>query len=266
MRLDRALARDVRTALGSRPVRWYLLLQPVAAAVLVIRRGDELLSSVLLVWAGLLVLAFTAWWAGRHRLARSQPDPVPAAGPRSIFALVAAAGLTLVGFGAPARLGLVPLGLGLLLTVLGLGGWLWSALRSGGLAGLRDRLTRDPRPFVPMLVLVGLPKLLALGPPYLLAAALALPSGLGQQALYLVGLFAPLEAASGRPATAAVIAALAFGLIHVPMVLDENAGDLVAAVANATLLQANVGLVAVLAYRRHRAFVPIGVVHALAIG
>ena len=266
MRLDRALARDLRTAFASWPLRLYLLLQPAAAVVFVVRRGDELVSSVLLIWAGLAVLGFTAWWAGRHRLARPQPDPVPAARARATFALIGVAGLTLLGSGGLADLGLLPVGLGFLLSALGFGGWLWSALRSGGFTGLRERLTRDPRPFLPMLLLVGLPKLLALGPLYVVGATLALPSGLGQQVLYLVGLFGPLEAASRRPALAAVVSALAFALIHVPMVLDENAGDLVAASANVVLFQANVGLVAVLAHRRHRAVVPIGVTHALAIG
>ncbi len=101
---------------------------------------------------------------------------------------------------------------------------------------------------------------------YLIGAALALPSGIGQQVLYLLGLFAPMEAASRRPAAAAVVSALLFGLVHVPLLVAPNGGDALAAVANAVLFQSGVGLVACLAYQRHRAVVPIGVAHALAIG
>lgn len=262
MRLDRALAHALRTALGSWPLRLYLLLQPLAAIVFVARRGDELASSIPLVWAGLSALAFTAWWAGRHQLACPKADPVPAARARASFALAGVVGMTLVGSGVFALAGLV-------LVALGFGGWLWSALRRdgfGGFGGLRERLTRDPRPFLPLLLLVGLPKLLMFGPLFVVGAVATLPSGIGQQLLYLMGLYAPLEAATRRPAAAAVVSALAFALVHVPLNLEANASDLVAASANALLLQANVGLVAVLAYRRHRAVVPIGVAHALAIG
>jgi hypothetical protein len=57
-----------------------------------------------------------------------------------------------------------------------------------------------------------------------------------------------------------------FGLVHVPFNLAPNGGDLLAAAANAVFFQASVGLIACLAYVRHRAVVPIGVAHALAIG
>jgi len=259
MRLDRALLTDLGTALRSWPIRLYLLLQLLAAAVFVSRRGSDTVTMVLLIWLGLLVLAFAAWWAGRHRLAHPQPDPVPEAGPRAIFALIGVAGMTLWGFGLSPILGFV-------LVACALGAWLWAAWRSSGFAGVRDRLLRDPRPFVPLLLLIGLPRLLLGGPTFLFGAILALPSGIGQQLLYLIGLFAPLEAVSRRPATAAVISALLFALIHVPLLLEANHGDLLAAGANAVLFQSGVALVACLAYRRHRAVVPIGVAHALAIG
>ena len=258
MRLDRALARDVRTGLRSWPLRLFLLLQLVAAAVFVWRRGEEVIDAIVLIWLGMLVLAFLAWWAGRYPSAHPQPDRVSAAGPRAVFALVGAAGLTMWGFGWAA--------FGLVLLSAGLGGWIWAAWRTGGPSDLRARLTRDPRPFLPMMLLIALPKLLAIGPSFVVGAVLALPSGLGQQLFYLVGLFAPLEAASRRPAAAAVVAALVFALIHVPFNFEANDDDLLAAVANALLWQASVGLIAVLAYRRHRAVVPIGVTHALAIG
>jgi hypothetical protein len=214
---------------------------------------------VLLIWTGLLVLAFFAWWAGRHRLARPAPDPVPAAGARVAFALAGVAGLTVLASGLSPQAGFV-------LLLMGVGGWVWSAVRAGGLAGVGERLMRDPRPFLPMLLLIALPRLLAGGPVYLLGTALALPSGVIQQLLLLLGLFAPLEAWSGRPAAAAVVSAALFALLHVPTVLEPNHGDLLAAVANVVLFQASVALIAILAYRRHRAAVPIGVAHALAIG
>jgi hypothetical protein len=155
---------------------------------------------------------------------------------------------------------------GFVLFACGLGGWLWAAFRTGGLGGLRERLTRSPRPFVPLLLLIGLPRLLLEGPGYLVGATLALPSGIGQELLYLVGLFAPLEAVLRRGDTAAVTAALVFGLIHVPFNLAVNGDDLAAAAANAVLYQSAVGIIACLAFVRHRAVIPIGVAHALAIG
>jgi hypothetical protein len=258
VRLDHALIADSRTALGSRAVRAFLAIEVAAALVFLLRRGSEMLSTVLLIWLGMLTLAFMAWWAGRHRLAHPQPDPVPGAAARTVFALVTAAGLLLWGIGVSAAAGFV-------LTAAGLGGWLWSALRAGGLRGARAVLTRDPRPFVPLLLLVAVPRLIAGGPGYLAAAAVALPSGIGQQLFYLAGLYAPMEALRRRSDVAAVVAALIFGLIHVPLVMDANHGDLAAAIANAVLFQASVGLSACLAYQRHRAAVPIGIAHALAI-
>ncbi len=147
MRLDRALSTDLGTALRSGPVRFFLLLQVLAGAVFVWRRGGDAVSMVLLVWLGLLALAFFAWWAGRHRLAHPTPDPVPAAGARTVFALIGVVGMVIWGSGVSVAVGFV-------LFVGGIGGWLWSAWRVGGFAGLRDRLTRDPRPFVPLLLFI----------------------------------------------------------------------------------------------------------------
>jgi hypothetical protein len=259
VRLDRALRADLGAALRSTPVRLYLGLQVAAGAVFVWRRGQDTVSTVVLIWLALLILAFFAWWAGRHRRAHREADPVPAAGARAVFALVAAAGMTVWGAGWSIPLGVV-------LFLCGLGGWLWTAWRTGGQRGLWMRVTRDPRPFLPMLLLIGLPRLLAGGPTYLVGAMLALPSGIGQQLLYLVGLYGPLEASTQRAAAAAVVSALLFALVHVPLLLEPNGGDVVAALANAVLFQASVGLIACLAYQRHRAVVPIGVAHALAIG
>lgn len=259
VRLDRALASDISTALRSGPILAFLALQVVAGAVFVVRRGPEMGQTVVLIWLGMLTLAFFAWWAGRHRLAHPQPDPVPDAAARSGFALLAAAGMLLWSSGISPDVGSV-------LVVSGIGAWLWAAWRSSGFGGWADRLLRDPRPFVPLLLLILVPRLLAGGPAYLIGAALALPSGIGQQLFFLIGLFAPLEAMRRRTPVAAVVAALVFGLVHLPVVLDANGGDTVAATANVVLFQASVGLIACLAFVRHRAAVPIGVAHALAIG
>jgi hypothetical protein len=257
--LDRALRNDLRAALRSRAILLFLVLELIAGLLFILRRGSDTVTTVLLVWLAMSVLAFFAWWAGRHRSAVSTPDPVPDAAVRTVFALVAAAGLTAWGFALGG-------GVGLLLFALGSGGWLWSAIRQKGWQTLPARLARDPRPFLPLLLLIALPRLAVGGIGFVVGACLALPSGVGQQLVYLIGLFAPLEAASGRTDVAAVGAALVFGLIHVPLNLDTNEGDLLAAAANAVIFQASVGLIACLAFVRHRAVVPIGVAHALAIG
>jgi hypothetical protein len=258
MRLDQALVADLRRVLRSRAIRLFLALEILAAAVFVLRRGQETIATVSLVWLAMLTLAFFAWWAGRHRLAYAVPDAVPAARLRALFAVLVALGMVVWGFGISVVVGSV-------LVSCGLAGWLWSALRLGGWRGAWARLTRDPRPFLPLILLIAIPRLALGGPTFLVAAVLALPSGVGQQLLYLAGLYAPLEALRERADVAAVVAALVFGLVHVPLVVDANQGDLVAAAANAVLFQSSVGLIACLAYVRHRAVVPIGVVHALAI-
>ena len=256
MRLDRALIADLRTMFRSRPIVLFLALELLAGVVFVARRGNETVTLVLFVWVGMLVLAFFAWWAGRHRLAHPQADAVPGATARAIFALIGALGMMLFGFS---------MAVGFVLLAAGSGGWLWSAWRTGGFAGLRDRLLRDPRPFVPLLLLIAVPRLLIGGPGYVVAAALALPSGIGQQVLYLLGLFAPLEAARGRTDLVAVASALLFAALHVPFVMEINGNDLVASLANVVIFQASVGIIACLAFVRHRAAVPIGMAHGLAI-
>jgi len=258
MRLDRALGADLRVALRSRSIRLYLSLQLAAGLFFVFREGLGSASTLLLVWLGLLVLGFVVWWAGRHRLAHPRPDPEPAARAKAAFALVAVLGMAVWPFDGG-------VGVGLVLVACGLGGWLWAAWRADGSYGLRERLTRSPRPFVPLFLLIGLPGLLAAGPAFLVGALVALPSGIGQQLLYLGGLFAPLEAVSRRPAAAAVLAALAFAAVHVHLIQDSHHDDFAVALANALIYQANVGLIACLAYRRHRAVVPIGMAHALAL-
>ena len=93
----------------------------------------------------------------------------------------------------------------------------------------------------------------------------ALPAGLLQQLALLIGLFAPLEAVLGRTDRAAVLAALMFGVLHVPMNLTQAGGELWLAAANALVFQATVGAIACLGFVRHRAAVPLGLAHALAI-
>jgi hypothetical protein len=259
VRLDRALRADLGRAIGSAAIRSFLLIELVAGVLFVVRRGEDQVATVLLVWTAMALLAFFAWWAGRHRLAHPAADAVPDAVFRSLCAGIAAGGLLVWGSGLEVAAGLV-------LVSVGMGGWLVSAIRREGWRDLPTLLMRDPRPFLPMLLLIAVPRLMAGGIAYLPGAVVSLPSGIGQQLFYLLGLFAPLEAASGRTAPAAVVSALAFGLIHVPLNLDANEGDLVAAAANAVFFQASVGLVSCLAFTRHRAVLPIGVAHALAIG
>jgi membrane protease YdiL (CAAX protease family) len=83
--------------------------------------------------------------------------------------------------------------------------------------------------------------------------------------MFLVMLYASLEAVTRRPDIAAVVSALIFAVVHVPMNLPANEFDWVAAIANALFYQATVGIIACLAFTRHRAPVPIGVAHAMAI-
>jgi hypothetical protein len=258
-RLDHALIEDLRVALRSPPILLFLGLEIVAGAIFVARRGDPFLSTVALIWVGMLAVGFLAWWAGRHRLAVSVPDPVPGAAGRVLFAAVGVTGMLLIGYRVNATIGLV-------LLVGGIGGWIWVTWRTGGFTGLGTRLTRSPRPFIPLLLLLAVPRLLFGGPLAFVGVVLALPSGIGQQLLYLLGLFAPLEAWRDHRAAAAVLSALVFAALHVPLNLPANGGDWLAALANAILFQASVGLIACLAFTRHRAAVPIGVAHALAIG
>jgi hypothetical protein len=258
-RLDQALAKDLRAALGRPAIVAFLLVEVVAGAFIGFRRGGPGLESVGLLWLGLGVVAFLAWWSGRHRLAIERVDPVRRAGPKLLAAGVGAVGIGLVTWGlAPA--------VGVALVAAGVVAWLASAfIGSGPSDGLPAQLLRDPRPFLPLMLLVAVPRALATGPSYALGALFALPSGIGQQVALLLGFFGPLEAVLRRTDLAAVVTALVFGLLHVPMDLPQAGGDLWLAAANAVVFQATVGAIACLGYVRHRAAVPLGVVHALAI-
>jgi hypothetical protein len=260
-RLDRALAADVRTAASSPAVLGFLGLELLAAGLIVSRRGlgGGGGESIGLLWLGLGVVAFLAWWAGRHRLAVRQADPVGNAGGRALAAGIGAVGVGLATWGlAPAVGGALVIG--------ATAGWLWFAFRGRGAGDrLADQLLRDPRPFLPLLLLIALPRAVAGGPGYALTALVALPSGLLQELGFLIGFFAPLEAVLGRTDRAAILSALVFGLLHVPMNLGQADGDLLLAAANAVVFQASVGAIACLGFVRHRAAVPLGVAHALAI-
>lgn len=259
-RLDRVLIADLRSVTRSRVVLAFLAIEIMAAVVLVARRGEALVETVLLVWAGFLCVAFLAWWAGRDVHARALADPVPMPGWRAVFALAGALGVLLSGLGA------WPVGAPILMAALG--AWVGVGLvarRRGDPDGAGWRqVLRDPRPFVPLLLLIGVTRFLFGGiTPVGLVAGLL--SGVIQQLAYLVGLFAPLEAMRGRADMAAVLAALVFGAVHLPFNVGPNGGDWIAAAANAVVFQANVGLIACLAFVRHRAAMSIGLAHGLAI-
>jgi hypothetical protein len=258
LRLDHELLRDLRRAVASPAIVGFLLLQLVAAAVFVARRGPATAQTIALVWTGLAFVAFICWWAGRHRLGHPEPDAIPRPRPRLVAALAVAGGLALGTYdiqrGASAAI------------VLGaIGAWLWLAWRDGSAPGLGRMLRRSWRPFGPLLILVVVPRVALTG----LVAPAGLVAGLGsgvvQELLYLPLLFASLEAVVGRRDVAAVVAALVFAGIHVPMNLAAADGDWLAAAANAVFYQALVGLIVAMAFTRHRAALPLGIAHGLTI-
>jgi len=258
IRLDRELAADVRRAAASRPILAFLALELVGGLLFLWRRGPAMASTVLLVWLGLSLLGFICWWAGRHRAAHPEPDPVPRARERLLCALVVAAGLAIGTYG-------IHMALSGMLVLGGIGAWLVIALRRDSAGQVLRSLVRDPRPFVPLLLLVAAPRLALLGLGSLGQMLKGLPSGVGQQLMFLVMLYAAMEAVTRRRDVAAVASALVFASIHVPMNLAASDGDWAAAVGNALFYQATVGIIACLAFVRHRAPLPIGVAHSLAI-
>lgn len=257
-RLDQELWRDLRCAAASPAIVAFLGLQVVAAAVFIVRRGPVTAQTIGLVWAGLAFVAFICWWAGRHRLAHPQADPVPMARGRLAAALVVAAGLAVGTYGIdrPAS-GAI--------TLAGIVAWAVLAVRAGSAPDLGRMLRRSWRPFGPLLILVVVPRLALTG----LIAPAGLVAGLGsgviQELLYLPLLFVSLEAVLQRRDVAAAVAALLFASIHVPMNLGPAGGDWLAAAANAVFYQALVGLIVAMAYTRHRAALPLGVAHGLTI-
>jgi hypothetical protein len=258
-RLDLALIRDLRAALGRPAILAFLALEIAAGAYIGFRRGGADLDTVGLLWLGLGAVAFLAWWSGRHHAAVEGVDPIRNAGPKLVAASVGAVGVGLVTWG------LVP-AIGVALVIAGSVAWLACAVIGPGPSDrFLAQLLRDPLPFLPLMLLVAVPRALATGPGYAVGALLALPSGIGQQVALLLGFFGPLEAVLRRTDLAAVVTAIVFGLLHVPMNLPQAGGDPWLAAANAVVFQASVGAIACLGYVRHRAAVPLGVVHALAI-
>jgi len=258
LRLDHELVADARAAASSPSIRAFLALQALSAAVFIARRGPGVAQTVLLVWLGLAFVGFICWWAGRHRLAHPEPDPVPRARARLVASLAVAGGLAIGTYG-------IHMGASAAITIGGVVGWLLLAVRPDSGPGLARMLRRDWRPFGPLLILVVVPRLALmglLGPAELIAG---LSSGVVQQLLFLPMVFSSLEAVLGRKDLAAVIAALVFGSIHVPMNLAASDGDWLAALANAVFYQALVGFILCLAYTRHRAALPLGVAHGLTI-
>lgn len=258
VRIDRALVADLRALATSRTAWAMGALVVVAGVVLVTRRGPAMAQTLLLIWSGLGFVAFLCWWAGRHRLAHGAPDLVPRAKGRLVAALAVAAGLALGTFGIHG-------GASAAMIAGGVTGWLLLALRRDGGPGLAVMLRRSWRPFVPLLLLVALPRIALTGVTGPAALVAGLTSGVIQQLLFLPMLFASLEAVLPRRDTAAVVAALLFGAIHVPMNLAANEGDWLAALANAVVYQSLVGLIVCFAFTRHRAALPLGVAHGLAI-
>ena len=258
IRLDRALVGDLRTLTKSRAVIAMAALEVTAALLFLARRGADRLSTVLLVWLGLAFVGFICWWAGRHRLAVPESDPVPRAGARLLAALAVAVGLAIGTYG-------IHMGASAAITLGGIGAWLALAVRPDSGPGLLRMLCRSPRPFGPLLLLVVLPRMLLAGLTGIGPLIAGLTSGVIQQLLFLPMVCASMEAVVGRRDAAAVLSALVFASIHVPMNLAANGDDWVAALANAVFYQASVGLIVCMAYTRHRAALPLGLAHGLAI-
>jgi Type II CAAX prenyl endopeptidase Rce1-like len=258
-RLDLALIQDLRAGLGRPAVLAFLGLELAAGAFIGVRRGGAGLETVGLLWLGLGAVAFLAWWAGRHHGAIERVDPIRYAGPKLVAASIGAVGIGLVTWGLGPAIGVA-------LVIVGSVAWAACAVVGPGPSDrFPAQLLRDPRPFLPLMLLVAVPRALATGPGYAVGALIALPSGIGQQIALLLGFFGPLEAVLRRTDLAAVVTAVVFGLLHVPMNLPQAGGDPWLAGANAVVFQATVGAIACLGYVRHRAAVPLGVVHAMAI-
>ncbi|MET1232133.1 MAG: hypothetical protein ABWY52_04710, partial [Candidatus Limnocylindrales bacterium] len=96
LRLDRALAADLGAALRRPTILVFLALEVAAGAVVLARRGAAGAESVALIWLGLGVVAFLAWWSGRHPRAVERPDRVGRAVGRLSSAIVGVAGIGLV--------------------------------------------------------------------------------------------------------------------------------------------------------------------------
>jgi hypothetical protein len=256
-RIDRALLADARRLLRSGPFLAALGVLAVASTVQVLRVGPDRLGLIATIAAGCLVYAVIAWFAGRDPTAHTEPDIVRA--PRAELTAVIVAYVGLAG---------ALNGLGMLFAVLfvaGVTGWAAVSIWAGYRARDFSWLVRGWRPFTALLLAALVPKLLLLGPGWLVGLPIALPSGIFQQVGLQLGLLARLEATLGRRDAAAVLAALLFGAAHTGMNVGYAGGDQVLALSSAMVLQASIGLVFCLAYLRHRAAIALGVAHAIII-
>jgi hypothetical protein len=233
----------------------FAALEIAAAAYVIARRGTEMVPLLVLTAAGVAFYAMLGWLAGRHTLAETAPDVVRS--PRLEALAIGIAYVGLAGWG----FGVLPFGMHLFLG--GLCGWIAAALLGGYRRGDLRWATRSWRPYLPLFVGVTAPKLLTSGLMLPIGLLIALPSGILQQLLLQLGLTARVEALVRGSALAAVVAALAFGFLHVPMNLGMAGGDWSLAFANALVLQTPIGLAFCVAYQRHRAPLALGAVHAI---
>ncbi len=208
-----------------------------------------------IIAGGGLLFGLAAWLAGRHPWAHPEPDPVRAPVPELVAVTVVFVGTVIWVFGAGA--------FGYSVAQLGLLGWVAVGVLARYRLGDFGWIPRTWLPYLPLMLALALPKLAIMGLDVVPRTLAGLSSGLIQQLLLQVGLAARLEAVTGRSDVAAVVAALSFGLLHVPLDLGQAGGDWSLALANAAVLQATIGLVFCLAYQRHRAPLGLGFCHAL---
>jgi hypothetical protein len=237
------------------PAVAFIAIELAAAAYLVARRGTDLIPLLVLTALGVAFYGALGWLAGRHPMAEATPDPVRS--PRLEAFAIGIAYVGLAGWG----FGVLPFGMHLFLGAIV--GWLVVATLAGYRRGDLRWLRRSWRPYVPLFVGVTAPKLVIAGLGLPIGLLAALPSGVLQQLMLQVGLTAHAEALLRRSALAAVVAALGFGLLHVPLNLGVAGGDWWIALANALVLQTPIGLAFCLAYQRHRAPLALGAVHAV---
>lgn len=254
------LGAALRAVAVNRPAWTYAALQAVAAGYLLVRR-PWLVPELLVIAGGLLAFGFLAWYAGRSPAARPEPLPVRSRWGELVGVVVAVGGVLLYVYAGWLGIPWQPL-----LWAVPIGGAIvvGAALLAG--ATVRDLLgwvLLSWLPFLPFLGLIAVFKAPILGLSLIPLTAAALASGMLQQILLQVGLQARLEGVLRRADVAVLVAGLVFGLAHVAMNLEQAGGDWSIALANALVLQANIGVVCCLAFTRHRAALALGFAHAL---
>jgi hypothetical protein len=259
------LAGDLRAVLHGWPARAFLGLEATAAVYIVARRGTGMVPLLAVIAGGAFVAGFLAWFAGRVRGARSGPDPVRA--PRAELAAIAVAYVGLcgwfLGFWPAPPWPNAPWPAASDVFTAGLAGWVAIVLLARPRPADFGWVLRGWLPYWPLALAIVLPKLPQDGLGIVPATVAGLGSGIVQQMLLQVGLTSRLEAVTGRRDVAAVIAAVAFGVVHIAMNLPQAGRDWSIAAANAMVLQGTIGLVFCIAYLRHRAPIGLGVLHAL---